>query len=223
MHLRRILVTSLIFAAFSLAAATTARADSINALTFSVASPTRPNGTGTSIQSSGVLEVGTIGNNSEVRGLLEFDLTGQTPGRAFMTFNFLRPTGNSGQAFYDGDIDVYLYAGNNAIDLSDFEAPAVFRARFNVIFASGGDVSLELTDFYNEALARGVPALGVRFQPVSLPDNSAAQFYNFKLGTPQTPTPEPATIILLRSGLAALVLKAGRRRGAASKRGAGVD
>ncbi|NJK27419.1 MAG: hypothetical protein HC925_00970 [Coleofasciculaceae cyanobacterium SM2_3_26] len=134
----------------------------------------------------GKAEVGSL-FEEEVRGLAEYDLTGMEQQEAvFVTFTVYAESGlfapDNGFPFV-GNIAVVAYAGNNAEDLSDFQAtPLGEVTTFSTAGLTEGSVlSLDITEIYNEAIARGLPSLGIRLQvaPGTETGGGAWTFDNF--------------------------------------------
>ena len=135
-----------------------------------------------------------MGALEEVRGLAEFDLSGQGAASAVtLEFTVLQLGGLFGQGPGVFDVDVLTYDGNNAEDISDFTAPVTDNlGTFNTAGLQVDDVfSFDITDAYNAAVTGSVPALGVRLQASTDPDNDAFIFGEFELvpsGVPTTPS-----------------------------------
>jgi hypothetical protein len=158
---------------------------------------------------AGLAEVGRL-VSEEARGLSEYDLTGLAASpTAFVTFQVYSLVGLFGQGSYQGPIQVVTYLGNNAEDLSDFEAASTGVAgSFNTTgLIVGNTVSLNITALYNAAIANGDVSLGIRLASSPLTsENVAFTFNDFRLTTDDQTTrvPEPMSLALLLGGLAAL-------------------
>ena len=160
---------------------------------------------------AGKAEVGDF-FTEDVRGLSEYDLTGLVAGPAFVTFNVFLEAGlfpGDNDFPFIGDIDIIAYQGNNAEDMSDFEALSVGGvATFNTAGLSVGDtLSFDITSIYGDALNNGWSSLGMRLQVPTGPSDSrgAFTFDTFRLSsTDETTIPEPSTMLLLGSGLFSL-------------------
>lgn len=148
---------------------TNAQADLItNGFTFSVADDFGgPSFIGTHYHSNtggafgnpaGKAEVGGFFGTEEVRGLSEYNLAGlSATGPAFVTFNVYLDNGLFGQGGGPFLIDVYAYAGNNAEDLSDWEAaPTALIGSFSTAgLAVGAIISFDVNSAFDAALLDG--------------------------------------------------------------------
>lgn len=164
-------------------------------------------------------EVGGFFGEEEIRGLVEFDLRGRVPAEAAtLSFDVAdvsgligQPVGGLfGQPMYVGGIDGVAYVGNNAEDLSDFQASSI--APLGTVqtdgMTAGQTTTWDVTQLYNERISAGNASLAVRLQIRSndpIPDG-AITFDNFRL----TVVPEPSTLVL--AWLALAVLLGCRRR-----------
>ncbi len=184
--------------------------------TFSVASDFGPN-TGTHFHSStggdfgnpaGIAEVGEY-FTERVRGLSEYNLAGLVAGPAFVTFDVLD---NKGLFFQEndfpfiGNINIVAYTGNQAEDLSDFEAVTIgsVATLSTSSLAVGNVLSFDITTIYNNALTNGLTSLGIRLQvdAATNPQGGALQFNMFRLtSTDDTVVPEPMTLSLISLGV----------------------
>jgi len=179
-----------------------------NGFTFSVADAFGgPSGVGTHFHSStggdfgnpaGLAEVGELGDE-ETRGLSEYNLAGLLAGPAFVSFDVFQLGGLFGQANYIGLIDVYAYVGNNAENLSDFEAaPVAFIGSFSTLGLSvGNQLSLNVTTVYNNFLANNEASLGIRLQAAGGTNDTAIVFNDFRLTTEPVPAPAAAALLAL--------------------------
>jgi len=111
------------------------------------------------------------------------------------------------------------YRGNNAEDVSDFEAPSIATVgSFGTTgLAAGNVLSFDVTPIFNTAVTSGWSSLGVRLQaaPGTVPNGGAWTFDASRLTVDdqgRSVTPEPATYALLGSGLALLVSWRARQR-----------
>lgn len=189
-----------------------------NGFTFSVASSGGDNSTGTHYHSStggdfgnpaGKAEVGRF-STEEVRGLSEYNLTGlMNSATAFVTFEVF----NDGGLFsgvndtpFTGNISVFAYQGNNAEDISDYQAASLGLVG-NFAVGPGVNVgdtfSFDIASFYNAAITGGQTSLGIRLQAVPLNTTSQAwTFENFRLTVDNqtNAVPEPGTWLMLILG-----------------------
>ncbi len=221
--------------ALSLASAP-ASADLItNGFTFAVASAGNSFATGTHYHSNtggaygnpaGKAEVGRY-SSEEVRGLSEYNLAGLTASpSAFFTFNVYKAGGlfsGTNDFPFTGSITIYAYQGNNAENISDYEAASVGTiGSFSTSgLAVGNILSFDFTTIFNNAIGAGWNSLGIRLQAVPLNDRGAWTFDNFRLTSDNLcspgvncggeKVPEPATLALLALALGG-TLAAARRR-----------
>lgn len=166
--------------------------------------------------------------SEEARGLSEYDLTGLSAmPSVFATFNVLQDRGIFGfggenNLPFDGSILIEAFIGNNAEDLSDFDAPAIATAgSFSTIGLSTGQVlSFDITSIYNDAIANGLLSLGLRlrvntdFAGLFNIDRGAWTFNAFRLTSDDlTTVSEPGPLALFGFGLATLGLVFRRRMG----------
>jgi hypothetical protein len=185
-----------------------------------------PSGQGTHFHSStggdfgnpaGLAEVGGLFGQEEPRGLSEYDLAGLVSGGpAFVTFDVFSIFGLFGQSTGVFDIDIFAYLGNNAEDLSDYQAPATaFIGTFSTSGLSTGEgLSFDVAAVLDAAILDGDPSFGIRLQQsVHNTFGPAYTFNNFRLTT--EPIPEPGTLLLLTSGMIGVAL---RRRASRSRR-----
>ncbi len=180
-----------------------------NGFTFSSASGsgTANWATGTHLHSStggafgnpaGKAEVGTFSSatGEQVRGLSEYNLAGVAAGPAFVTFNVFRLGGLFGQANYVGNIKVDTYLGNNAEDISDYQAASTGTiGSFSTAgLAVGNTVSLDITSLLAAALSAGNTSLGIRlvFDSATTPTGAnAITFDTFSLTSTNNSTAGP--------------------------------
>jgi hypothetical protein len=163
---------------------------------------------------AGIAEVGAFGAEM-VKGLSEYNLVGLTTSTsAFVTFNVfgygLFPPTNSFP--FNGIIDILAYQGNNAENISDFQAPSIASVgSFQTSGLNIGNIfSFDITGIYNDAINNGWNSLGIRLQTNDALNGGAWSFNDFRLTTDNqsdgpTAIPEPGTLLaigcLLGSGL----------------------
>jgi hypothetical protein len=132
-------------------------------------------------------EVGDFADNEEVRGMGEFDLTGQSSASVVtLTFRVGLLGGLFGQSPSTFDVEVVTYDGNDVEDIGDFEAPATSTVgMFSTAGLMVGDVlTFDVTAAFNAAVGGGIPALGVRIQATTDPGTGAVTFEDFELSIP---------------------------------------
>ncbi len=215
-------------AIFMLVAAGANAAPITDGFTFAVASLGGSQGSGDHFHSStggafgnpaGIAEVGNFGTE-EVRGLSEYNLAGLSAAiAAYVTFDTvgfgLFPGTNDFP--FDGVIDIVAYQGNNAEDVSDYQAPAVASiGSFNTTGLTAGTVfSFDILSVFNNAVSNSWSSLGIRLSTEDTSDFGGAWSFNdFRLTTTNesTAVPEPGLLLLLSTGLLGLALSRRRRQ-----------
>jgi len=167
---------------------------------------------------AGKAEVGSF-SSEETRGLSEYNLSGLSSATsAFVTFRVFDLGGlfaGTNNFQYIGVIAVDAYNGNNAEDISDFEAVSTGSVgTFNTTPLSVGDLlSSDITDIFNAALANGDVSLGIRLAIADTPNGGAVTFDSFRLTTDDLTSivPVPAALPLLLAGLVGMGLVARRK------------
>jgi hypothetical protein len=162
---------------------------------------------------AGKAEVGDFGSE-EVRGLSEYDLTGLTvASSAFVTFDVFNLGGlfsGTNDFPFNGIIDVLTYTGNNAEDLSDFQAPGTAIGSFSTVgLADGSVLSFDVLSAFNDAIDNTDLSLGVHLQLASGTDalGGALTFDDFSLTTDnqKSVVPVPAAVWLFGTALIGFV------------------
>jgi len=189
-----------------------------NGFTFAVASSGGDQSVGTHFHSNtggaygnpaGKAEVGRY-SSEEVRGLSEYNLTGQTSATsAFVTFDVFKAGGlfsGANDTPFTGTIAVEAYAGNNLENISDYQAASIgsVGSFLTTGLLVGNVLSFDITSIFNTAIAASDTSLGIRLRAIPLNPNSQAwTFDSFRLTTDnQSTLPEPASLALFSIGLA---------------------
>lgn len=128
------------------------------------------------------MEVGECcddGNFEETRGMVEFDLSGaSTVDAATVEVQVAQLGGLWGQTGPGNFIiEVYVYQGNNAEDISDYNIAATLLTSFGTSGLSVGQVlQFDVTAAFNAAVNAADTSLGVRLQAASEPSDAAVVF-----------------------------------------------
>ena len=198
--------------------------------TFAVASDGIDNSVGNHFHSNtggafgnpaGKAEVGRF-FSEEVRGLSEYDLTGLAAAAdAFVTFTVFKEGGlfdGENDTPFTGTISVVAYAGNNAEDISDYQAASIGTVGSFFVSPATVDVgdvfSFNITTIFNQAIADGATSLGIRLEQDPLLANSEAWTFDlFRLTSDDQTSdiPTPATLALFGLAAGALVARRARR------------
>lgn len=148
------------------------------------------------------MEVGECcddGNFEEVRGMVEFDLSGAFTADSARVEVQVSKLGGLWDQIGPGDftIEVYTYQGNNAEDISDYNIAATLLTSFGTSGLSVAQVlQFDVTAAFNAAVGAADTSFGVRLQAASEPNDAAVVFGNAALIMAINPlppyTPAPA-------------------------------
>jgi hypothetical protein len=194
-------------------------------LTFSVASSNEDTDNGAFIYDSfsylgGTAEVGLSGGQGRlVRGLSEYNLAGLIAGSAFASFDVYRLGGDTDDTNgfpFTGTLDIVSYSGNNAENISDYQASSL--GTISVLETEnlmvGDTLSFDISSIYNNALLSNLSSLGIRLQVTNPNDvplkGEGLGFNNFRLTSDGQATAVPTPALL--PGLIGLGLGAWRKR-----------
>jgi len=163
---------------------------------------------------NGMVNAGEMGVEEE-RGMVEFDLSAQgIVGSALLTFQNAQfrtcCVGVTGGSY---TIGVFSYLGDNAIALTDYQAPGVLIGSFSTAgLVVGTPFSFDVTAAFN---ANAGGSLGIRLQALSEPGQTSYTFDNFLIDTSAAaPVPEPSTMLLVATGVVGAAVHYRRRRAA---------
>jgi hypothetical protein len=176
----------------------------------------------------GAAEVGGFFGDEEIRGVSEFELQGAEAADAatlkfdvFDTFAAgLSPEASGvdglfNQGGYVGFVDVFPYVADATETISDYQVETLTELpilSFEVgpgLLAGGDTLSVDVTQIYNDLVAGGEAAFGVRLQMASPdPDAGAITFDNFRISLEQSSTPvvpEPNAGVIMIAGCGMLL------------------
>jgi hypothetical protein len=170
---------------------------------------------------AGKAEVGRF-FSEEVRGLSEYNLTGlAAASSAYVTFDVYKAAGlfgGSNDFPFEGRIEVDAYRGNNAENISDYQAAStglVGSFATTPLFV-GGVVSFNVTSIFNAAIANGDSSLGIRLKAAPLNPSGAWTFQSFRLTSDNQGTipavPEPESLALMAAGVLTVCTLARRKK-----------
>lgn len=149
------------------------------------------------------MEVGECcddGNFEEVRGMVEFDLSGAFTADSARVEVQVAKLGGLWDQIGPGDftIEVYTYQGNNAEDISDYNIAATLLTSFGTSGLSVAQIlQFDVTAAFNAAVGAADTSFGVRLQAASEPSDAAVVFGNAALimaTDPQQPFTPAASI-----------------------------
>lgn len=163
--------------------------------------------------------IGSYANDERKQGFSEFNLAGMAAGAATVSFRYVSfaASSYSGTTYpATGTVTLSAYQGDNVASVLDYGQNALVGVvgSFDITAYQPGDlVTLDISSFYNAALAGGWAALGLRLSAVSPP------LYNFNTygfvtydSFTLAAVPEPGTWAMTFGGLGLMCLVACRRK-----------